>query len=196
MNTFVLSFDPAEAASFHCDKHVVKMIVESAQMLCAAHWLHILYSENKTISDFKRIKDAVFWMKDNCDKQSFPPYKMTHVRHPCTLWTSKNMSNYIWQLSLCESLLVEYTNRYKRTHLTKSTLEWLKSNFPINIKKEEITLFPVCMKDEYKVYDSYNEIDIIKSYRNYYIKDKSRFAKWKEPSKAPEWYLKGISSEK
>lgn len=34
MNIFVLSEGPVEAARMQCDKHVVKMIVETAQMLC------------------------------------------------------------------------------------------------------------------------------------------------------------------
>jgi len=195
MNTFVLSFDPQEAASFHCDKHVVKMILESAQMLSTAHWLHLLYLKNKTISDFKRVKDARSWIKENFSESLFPPYAMTHVRHPCTLWTAENLSNYNWQLSLCEYLLEEYTKRYNREHLTKSKMLWLKENAPLNIKNEEMTLFSVCMKDEYKIYDSRGMIDVVESYRNYYIKDKSRFAKWKLPSTPPEWFLKGVNSE-
>lgn len=33
MNIFILDRDPAVAARYHCDKHVSKMILESAQML-------------------------------------------------------------------------------------------------------------------------------------------------------------------
>ena len=37
MNIFYLSECPVESAQAHCDKHVVKRILESAQMLCTAH---------------------------------------------------------------------------------------------------------------------------------------------------------------
>ena len=39
MNIFVLDKDPHIAAQMHCDRHVPKMIVESAQMLSTAHRL-------------------------------------------------------------------------------------------------------------------------------------------------------------
>ena len=37
MNIFYLDRDPVIAAQMMCDKHVVKMILESAQMLSTAH---------------------------------------------------------------------------------------------------------------------------------------------------------------
>jgi hypothetical protein len=47
MNIFVLDKDPHAAAHYHCDKHVVKMILEAGQMLCAAHWTHALAKREK-----------------------------------------------------------------------------------------------------------------------------------------------------
>jgi hypothetical protein len=44
MNIFYLDKDPIKAAEYSCDKHVVKMILESAQMLCTAH--RVLDGEN------------------------------------------------------------------------------------------------------------------------------------------------------
>ena len=37
MNIFYLSTNTDECARYHCDKHVVKMILETAQMLSTAH---------------------------------------------------------------------------------------------------------------------------------------------------------------
>ena len=37
MNIFYLHEDPQVSAKMHCDKHVVKMIIEYAQMLSTAH---------------------------------------------------------------------------------------------------------------------------------------------------------------
>ena len=195
MNTFILSMDTKEAAKFHCNKHVVKMILESAQMLCTAHWLHLLEHSNKKMSDFKRVKDAQAWLYENTDPVLQPPWKLTHARHPCTLWTAANVSNYTWQLNLCKSLLIEYEQRYRRVHKTTKEAKWLGQNIPINIQNSALSDFPVCMKEEYKVYKDCDRIDVVASYRNYYIKDKVRFAKWEPRSKIPSWFLKGISNE-
>lgn len=192
MNTFVLSFDPKEAARFHCNKHVVKMILESAQMLCAAHWLHLLKSKGKTLKDFKRIRDAQQWAYENTSKDLQPPWKMSHLRHPCTVWTAENISNYNWQLRLCQSLLEEYTMRYDKRHKTETEAKWLAKNIPINISNDYLTPFPVCMKEEYKVFKEPGIVDIVESYKNYYVKDKVRFAKWEPRSTTPEWFKKGI----
>ena len=195
MNTFILSMDTKEAAKFHCNKHVVKMILESAQMLCTAHWLHLLKDNNRTMTDFRRVKDAQVWLYKNTDPDLQPPWKLTHARHPCTLWTSENVCNYNWQLSLCEALLREYQKRYHRVHKTTKEAKWLWQNFPINISDSVLTDFPVCMKEEYKIYKGCDRIDVVASYRNYYIKDKVRFAKWEPRSKTPKWFLKGIENE-
>ena len=37
MNIFILSEDPVDAAVAQLDKHIVKMPLETAQMLCAAY---------------------------------------------------------------------------------------------------------------------------------------------------------------
>jgi len=192
MNTFILSLDPKEAARFHCNKHVVKMILESAQMLCAAHWLHLLESKGKTLKDFKRIRDAQQWAYENTAKDLQPPWKMSHLRHPCTVWTAENISNYNWQLRLCQSLLEEYTMRYDKRHKTETEAKWLAKNIPINISNDYLTPFPVCMKEEYKVFKEPGIVDVVESYKNYYVKDKVRFAKWEPRSTTPEWFKKGI----
>ena len=70
MNIFYLDEDPFEAARLQYNKHVVKMILESAQMLCTAHH-H--YESSVDI-----------------------PYKKAHYNHPSTKWTRENASNYSW----------------------------------------------------------------------------------------------------
>ena len=192
MNTFVLSRDPVEAARFHCNKHVVKMILESAQMLCAAHWIHLLKKEGKAIGDFKRVRDAQQWAYENTLQDLQPPWKMSHMRHPCTVWTAENVSNYSWQLRLCEALLQEYTRRYDgKIHKTNLEAKWLRKNYPIDIRDDGLSNFPVCMKEEYKVFKEPGIVDVVASYKNYYIKDKVRFAKWEPRSTTPEWFKKG-----
>lgn len=68
MNIFILDTNPKIAAQYHVDKHVVKMILETAQLLCSAHWLN----------------------------GSEAPYKLTHKNHPCAIWTRECVENYNW----------------------------------------------------------------------------------------------------
>ena len=95
MNIFVLDEDPKKAAEYHCNKHVVKMILECGQMLCAAHWMHLFKTHYKgTIDDFNRVRDIQQWLFDNTSPDHQPPWRLSHMRHPCTLWTNDSLSNY------------------------------------------------------------------------------------------------------
>lgn len=182
MNIFILDEDPKLAAEYHCDKHIVKMILESAQMKSTAHWLYLLSVNGKNLKDFKRVRDAKQWLLENTDKKYHPPYSMTHVHHPCTLWVSSTKENYDWHYQLLFYLCEEYTHRYKRIHKTAYHLKWFKENYPLGITSSVLEDFPICMNENYKINN-----DPVLSYRNYYIKDKSRFAKWKYSNK-PHWY--------
>ena len=124
MNIFILDTDPKTNASYHCDKHVVKMIIETAQMLCTAHW----------------------------ETGSEAPYRSTHKNHPCTKWTRENTTNYLWLCELGMELCYEYTSRYGRIHKTQQHLEWLKNNVP-KLPTGQLTEFPQAMPEQYKSKD-------------------------------------------
>ena len=188
MNIFILDEKPQIAAEYHCDKHVVKMILESAQMLSTAHWLQALQIFNKDISDFKRVRDAKDFLYENLKNSMQPPYKITHVRHPCTIWTTESIENYIWHVKLLFYLCHEYTKRYGKIHKTAHYIKWFVDNRPYNIPKIGMTPFKICMANDYKI--STNPVEC---YKEYYIKDKSRFAKWKLGN-TPQWYLNGLAS--
>ena len=186
MNLFYLDDKPEIAAEYHCNKHVVKMILEAGQMLCAAHWLHLLahYYEGD-VSDFKRVKDLKAWLEDdrNTHPLERPPWGLTHMRHPCTVWTNESLDNYVWHWRLGVALCREYTERYGRVHKAQNVFDWLGKNHPRFMKSKGITPLPICMKEEYKVGN-----DTVASYRNYYIKDKVRFAVWEPRAKEPDWF--------
>ncbi len=182
MNIFILDRNPKKAAEYHCDKHVVKMIVETAQILSTVHWLKLLEKRNKSIDSFKRIKDSFLFLKENCLDCEKPPYKMTHVRHPCTIWSTKSIQNYKWLFCLLYNLCKEYNTRYGKIHKTSQYLKWFYFNVPSNLSNIGLTDFEVCMKDDFKISN-----DPVKCYKEYYIKDKSRFAKWKLGN-IPKWY--------
>ena len=125
MNIFVLSLNPQEAAEYHCDKHVVKMILETAQLLYCSHWI--------------------------VDPDSLPStaYKKAHPNHPCAIWVRESTENYRWLSDLGLALCSEYTYRYGKRHKTQDHLEWLSDNFPPlpNIPR---TQFRMAMPIEFK----------------------------------------------
>ena len=121
MNIFLLDKDPKKCATYHCDKHVVKMILESAQMLCTAHWV----------------------------TGSSAPYKPTHIHHPCSIWVRESIDNYTFLCSLGYNLCLEYTSRYGRIHKTQKVIEWCIQNKP-NVERKGLTPFAQAMPEEYK----------------------------------------------
>jgi hypothetical protein len=125
MNIFLLSTDPREAAEAHCDKHVVKMILETAQLLYCAHW--VLDPDNLLAN----------------------AYRKTHPNHPCAIWVRESVENYRWLSDLGICLCQEYTYRYGKTHKTETHINWLSDNFP-PLPEIERTPFRMAMPDEFK----------------------------------------------
>ena len=123
MNIFYLDKDPIAAAVVQYNKHVVKMILESAQMLCAAH--HILGDPDDV------------------------PYKLAHKNHPCTIWVRENSLHYDWLYEHMMALGDEYTARYNKTHMSIDKCKHLNIH-PRNIPHETFEQPPQCMPDEYK----------------------------------------------
>ena len=187
MNIFVLDKDPSVAASYHCNKHVVKMILEAGQMLCVAHWVHALESVDKELKDFKRVREAKAYALKNASPTLIPPWTLTHTRHPCTVWTAINTGNYKWHLSLMRSLLDEYTLRYNKHHKSEEVYDWLASRIPHGMIRAEKTEHPQCMPDECKVLG-----DPVAAYRNYYIRHKNQMAQWEPRATTPKWYREGL----
>lgn len=162
MNIFFLDFDTKKCAIYHCDKHVVKMILETAQLLCGVH--HVTDQERPS----KRLSNDQV------------PYKLSHKNHPCAIWARESLSNYLYLCDLGLELCYEYTYRYGKRHKSQDVIEWCLANKP-NINDVGFTNPPKAMPDEYKV------DDVIESYRNYYRGAKSGFAVWKN-REVPEWF--------
>jgi hypothetical protein len=113
-------------------------------------------------------------------------YKSTMVNHPCTIWTRESSSNYHWLATHNIALLSEYTERYGKKHFCEKFGNWLLENPPRKIQNGPLTPFALAMPDQYKCTDA------VLSYQNYYINEKSKFAKWKN-KKIPDWYSEGIA---
>jgi hypothetical protein len=138
MNIFFLDSDPKKCAEQHCDKHVVKMILESAQLLSTAH--HVL-------DDYNAPKGI---------------YKPTHKNHPSAIWARTTDSNYDWLYVLWRELMSEYKYRYLKVHACEKLIIPLR-RLPFNIEKGPFTAPPKAMPDEYKVEDT---IQSYKNYYN------------------------------
>lgn len=175
MNIFYLHPDPKICAQMHVDKHVVKMILEYAQLLSTAHRM-LDGTEYIDASSGRRIKR---WRLPDPDLEQHL-YKASHVNHPSAVWVRQSNNNYHWLMCLFQELLLEYTHRYGKHHSTERLVYWLR-NTPTNIPDGDFTQPTPAMPDEYKVPDS------VQSYRNYYIGAKNKMANWKKRS-IPEWY--------
>ena len=125
MNIFYLDEDPKQCAQWHCDKHCVKMILETAQLLSTAHW----------------------------ETGGKGPYRSTHKNHPCAVWARESLANYNWLVQLGKELCLEYTARYGRSHKTMGPLGWLLFNKP-RIPDVGFTEPPQCMPCQYKCDDT------------------------------------------
>lgn len=157
MNIFVVDKDPQKSVIMLVDKHVVKMILESSQLLCTAH--HVCGTP---------LKDGYF-------------LKQTHINHPSSRWTRQSVDNYKWLTKHNYALCKEYTYRYDKIHKVEKEglMRWLINNIP-DLPNIGLTSFALAMPDEYK------SDDPVKSYRNYYINCKSHLFNWKKRN-CPDW---------
>jgi hypothetical protein len=156
MNIFVLDKNPKLAAQQHNDKHCIKMILEHTQMLSTAIRVH----SNDTV-------DGV--------------YKKAHLNHPCSIWTRKSRSNFLWLCEMTEELFQEYTRRYGKQHKTYPIFQLCRNHANL-IPDGEMTEFAQAMPLEYK------NPDAVTAYRTYYIKDKKEFSTWKLGN-TPNWWI-------
>ena len=156
MNIFYLDPSPRRAVDFMSDKHIVKMVLESAQLLCTAHQI----------------------LDSNTHIDGVELYKVAHKNHPSSIWVRSNIHHYNWLYEHFVELSNEYTQRYKKTHTTYSKLSHVLSKAPRNIPSKPFELPPQCMPDKYK------HKSTVKAYLTYYAheklfnnSDKKRFAR-------------------
>lgn len=165
MNIFVLDSDPHLAAKALCDRHVVKMALESAQLLCTA-----------------------------AAKLGLPaPYKSTHQNHPCSRWLLEGRDNLGWLTAHTYMIFAEYEARYGRQHASLVPIKSLTFDGTFMRMRELLpagqTPFAQAMPDQYKGPDA------VRAYRAYYLGEKARFATWKEPSAPPSWWTQPSEQE-
>ena len=147
MNIFYLDKNPYKAAQYQYNKHVVKMILESAQMLCTAHHCY-----------------------GDAEQKANVPYKQAHLNHPSTVWARQSRRTYMWLYYHMIGLGNEYEKRYNKQHLTITKCGEFLATPPKHIQGNEWVQPPQAMPDEYKHKDS------IVAYWQYYIHGKSHIA--------------------
>jgi len=150
VNIFYLHHAAPLAAVMHCDSHVVKMSLETAQILCTVHHIH---GNGENV-----------------------PYKSTHIHHPSVIWAAESKVQYMWLQNLGVYLCREYYVRYGRRHACEKYINGVLSKPPEALIKGKYLWRepPQAMPDDCKV-----EGDAITAYRKYYQKHKSSFAKWR-----------------
>ena len=176
MNIFYISEDPVQAAQWMFDKHVVKMILESAQLLSTAHRL---LDGEQIMGKSKTGRNAKRWKLH--DSRETVVYQATHINHPSAVWCRASVENYNWLADHLHALLQEYTYRYGKKHKVEGDLAYMLMSPPKNLQEYDMTTMPSAMADEYKISD-----DPIVNYRNYYKLGKARMHSWKN-RQPPEW---------
>ena len=165
MNIFVTDPDPAKSAQSLPDKHIVKMPLESCQMLA-------IVASTKWGHGFGKLPklDGTPYLTD----------KGAFRGHPCTIWAQEN---YRWLIEHGLALCAEYTHRYGKVHSCQHTLEHAKMIFPPS--NGEVTPFARAMPDEFK-YDT--SIDTITAYKRYIASKPWASSNYlRDPSRKPNW---------
>lgn len=180
MNIFILDNDPRKAAQMVCDKHVNKMVIESAQMMSTVHRM-LDGTPYRAKSKSGKTTQTYYRFDDERDELY---YLAVHKFHGCTTWTAESKANYEWHYEHFCGLADEFTFRYGKKHKTFETLGQLLQKPPQNIPDIGLTDFylamtayPECMV----------EGDAVQSYHNFYHADKP-FAKWEKGRSAPAWW--------
>ncbi|KFZ36653.1 hypothetical protein HR45_15275 [Shewanella mangrovi] len=134
----------------------------------------------------KMILESVQLLCTALNKKGFrTPYKSTHMKHPCLLWVEESYDNFEWLVKLTRALNAEYRYRFdKQTdHKSMAVLEQI---LDMPFERRGLMPFPQAMPDEFKVSGN-----AVQAYRNFYIGDKMRFAKWtKRPM--PQWLMTAV----
>jgi hypothetical protein len=175
MNIFYVHEDPVVAAQSLCDKHVVKMILESAQLLSTAHRL---LDGTEVDALTKTGRKTKRWLLP--DSRDGIVYSATHRNHPSAIWCRQSLENYGWLASHLHAMLNEYTYRYGKKHKTDEMAYYIYSP-PYNLRDWDFTPMPSCMATEYII-----SKDPVVNYRNYYIHGKKHLHKWTKRT-PPEW---------
>ena len=195
MQIFYLDHNPQLAAQYHCDKHVSKMAVESAQLLSCVfrnyygeegeYWF--VNKQGKHVTKTNMLlpmfgETSGMHRNDRC-----PIYYRTHLNNPFWRWLSTDLINYKWLFQLGEELCTEYTYRYGKEHGSVNCYDFLSDNWEMMTDKLTHRLLspsqPILAMPE-----EYQQQDAVEAYRDFYAGEKYEFAKWEKGREEPIWF--------
>lgn len=162
MNIFVLDRNPIRASEMMCDKHIPKMVVESAQMMASALRRHGAIDRQMPLT------------------KSGTPYKGAYKHHPCTVWAGDSWHNFDWLANHAIGLLGEYYMRFGKEHACSEAIGQM-NGMSWRLPNGRLTPFAQAMPDEFK------QEDAVQAYRAYY--HSKTFAKWEKGTPAPDWWM-------
>jgi len=183
LNIFYLSEDIEECAEFHIDRHVTKMILESAQLLCMALWSDKLFGYTPralTPEEYAELKNVMRAEPSNMDERTFVPYKASHHNSPCSIWLRSSIEHFYYLHVLANELQREAWYRGYKTHKSIGII----NNLPLPVSLPDKGFVPPypAMPEELKSGDTLND------YRLFYMLDKAAIpATWRDREK-PFWW--------
>lgn len=183
MNIFILDNDIELNVQYHCDAHIIKMILESVQMLSSCYRYYngintkVTLPDN-TIKTINLIPDENYKIVKIKNKyvlkyENQLIYKSTHLNHPCSKWVRESYSNYHYLIQLTLELEKERKYRYKNGKLNHSSINLIDTLSNLKFEDKGLTKFALAMPEEYKT------DDVVTSYRNYYKNCKQHLHSWK-----------------
>jgi hypothetical protein len=164
MNIFSTSPCPEQSAKWLVDKHCVKQILESCQLLCTAFHTQGINA----------------------------PYKPTHKNHPSSIWTRQSAENFQWLISHTYGILKEYSERYKKIHKSSQVLKWCDDHYHLlGFDSNDLTPFAIAISNDSvcRALSYFDTLSATEKYKAYYFFDKNHLASWKEKN-PPYWYNK------
>lgn len=174
MNIFVVDTCPQVSAQSLCDKHISKMAVESTQMLVSAMRRH-----GATDADVPLTKSGT-------------PHKGGYAHHPCTVWAGDSASNFMWLYDHAIWLCVEFEERYGKSHACYAQLMHIGTKGQIERNPiRDCTPVALAVGEELQQAVGATHLpmsEAVDVYREFYWRDKARFAKWEKGRPAPDWW--------
>lgn len=169
VNIFFVDLNPTRAAEALVDKHVVKMVLESTQMLANAY-----YHEKATCPPPSTMSGT--------------PYQKVHWDHPSAIWVREDFKHWVWlkmhAFELARQYTVRFPNALLKEHACLKALQYMEKNSPIGwLGNRNFTQPPQCMPPEFKVRG-----DSVAAYRAYYRIGKKELHAWTSVP-PPEWIV-------
>lgn len=161
MNIFATDASPTRSAFDLDDKRIIKMILESTQMLCTA------------INELGHTT----------------PYKSTHVNHPANVWVRQSKQNWIWLWEHAYELMDRYQAVYGKNHKCRMIIIDLIDNYEDALPDIGLTSFANCAAHKEKGISYKHLADVHEAYRRYLVdrwNGDTRKPTWQK-RKMPNW---------